>query len=248
MAKFNKASDYVIRWRAKGHPTAWIACQVFGLVGSGWRGWKAADYQLSFEEAETYALVENLAKNRKAQEERERERAKEERRRAQEEFDRTAILAPGVCAALGCSKDELQRWKNTNKIPPDGKRGRVHAWLPATVEAAMSKVTDWRREDLARNALCKSVAGLKARGWTDSLIKMFLGNPDMLARNPHYASASEMRLYLLERVETAARTLAFQQRRAKLAEQAARRKASAAVNEAADRAMVAKIYRSMLPH
>jgi hypothetical protein len=53
----------------------------------------------------------------------------------------------------------------------------------------------------------------------------------MLARNPHYASASEMRLYLLEeRVETAERTPAFQERRAKLAEQAARRKASAAVN------------------
>jgi hypothetical protein len=127
MAKFNKASDYVIRWRAKGHPAAWIARQVLGLVRSRWRGWTTADYQLSPDEAATYALIESLLKDRKAQEERERKREAEERRRAQEEFDRTAVLAPAVCTALGCSKDELQRWKNTNKMPPDGNRGRVHA-------------------------------------------------------------------------------------------------------------------------
>lgn len=39
-----------------------------------------------------------------------------------------------------------------------------------------------------------SVAGLKARGWTQSLIDL-LGEPDLLKRNPHYAKAAPMRLY-----------------------------------------------------
>jgi hypothetical protein len=44
-----------------------------------------------------------------------------------------------------------------------------------------------------------SVAGLKARGWTQSLI-VSLGEPDALKRNPHYAKAAPMRLYDLARV------------------------------------------------
>jgi hypothetical protein len=44
-----------------------------------------------------------------------------------------------------------------------------------------------------------SVAGLCCRGgWTRRLIDTLLGEPDKLARNPHYASAAPMRLYLLE--------------------------------------------------
>jgi hypothetical protein len=39
-----------------------------------------------------------------------------------------------------------------------------------------------------------SVAGLKARGWTQSLIDL-LGEPDLLRRNPYYAKAAPMRLY-----------------------------------------------------
>jgi hypothetical protein len=45
-----------------------------------------------------------------------------------------------------------------------------------------------------------SKAGLKARGWTDSMIRRLLGDPDLTVRNPYYRKAPEMKLYLIERV------------------------------------------------
>lgn len=48
-----------------------------------------------------------------------------------------------------------------------------------------------------------SLAGLKARGWTPSLITRFLGEPDRLATNPHARSAAPMKLYRAARVESA---------------------------------------------
>ena len=45
-----------------------------------------------------------------------------------------------------------------------------------------------------------SLAGLKARGWTDWSIDEFLGEPDDLAVNPHYKCAEPMRLFAVERV------------------------------------------------
>ena len=47
-----------------------------------------------------------------------------------------------------------------------------------------------------------SKAGLKARGWTDSLINQFLPKCDREARNPHYACAAKMKLYSLSKVES----------------------------------------------
>ena len=38
-----------------------------------------------------------------------------------------------------------------------------------------------------------SVAGLKANGWTDKAIRLFLGEEDEQADNPHYSHASPMR-------------------------------------------------------
>jgi hypothetical protein len=43
--------------------------------------------------------------------------------------------------------------------------------------------------------------GLRAEGWTDTLISKFLGDPDVLTKNPHYKSAAPMRLYYRSRVE-----------------------------------------------
>src|SRR5579859_250402 len=45
-----------------------------------------------------------------------------------------------------------------------------------------------------------SVSTLKARGWTRTMIARFLGEPDLLAGNPHYACAAPMRLYAQSRV------------------------------------------------
>lgn len=41
---------------------------------------------------------------------------------------------------------------------------------------------------------------LKERGWTDALIRKFLGEPDVLRPNPHYRSAPKMQLYKIDRV------------------------------------------------
>ena len=56
-----------------------------------------------------------------------------------------------------------------------------------------------------------SVAGLKARGWTDAAIRQFLGEPDKLVDNPHYKSAAPMRLYALARVEAVEASPAWQE-------------------------------------
>ena len=44
-----------------------------------------------------------------------------------------------------------------------------------------------------------TVAELKERGWTDTLIRDYLGDPDATVKNPMYASAAPMRLYLRDR-------------------------------------------------
>ena len=84
-----------------------------------------------------------------------------------------------------------------------------------------------------------SVAGLKAEGWTDGLIKMYLGEPDDTAPNPHYSQAgAPMRLYLRSRV---AKKLKGKKLKAALADAAAKR---AARRSAAKRAVETKVLRA----
>jgi hypothetical protein len=66
--------------------------------------------------------------------------------------------------------------------------------------------------------------GLKARGWTDTLIRRFLPSPDATRPNVHYLSGPPVRLYLLARVEAIEATAEFLAARSA----AATRKASAA--------------------
>lgn len=47
-----------------------------------------------------------------------------------------------------------------------------------------------------------SVPTLKARGWTDALIRQHLGAPDRSCPNPYYRASAPMRLYAKARVET----------------------------------------------
>lgn len=47
-----------------------------------------------------------------------------------------------------------------------------------------------------------TVPKLKERGWTDTLIRKHLGEPDSFKRNPVYRSAAPMRLYRMERVQS----------------------------------------------
>jgi hypothetical protein len=72
-----------------------------------------------------------------------------------------------------------------------------------------------------------SVAGLKARGWTDAQVRTLLGEPDLLVDNPHYRSAAKMRLYALARVEAVEASPAWQDtERARHARKAAAAKAT----------------------
>ena len=48
-----------------------------------------------------------------------------------------------------------------------------------------------------------TMAGLRERGWTDAMIREYLGEPDATRPNPRYWSAAPMRLYLAERAEAA---------------------------------------------
>ena len=54
---------------------------------------------------------------------------------------------------------------------------------------------------------------LKLRGWTDTLIRVLLGEPDQLKTNPHYRTGPKMRLYKLDRIIIAESTDAFLNRR-----------------------------------
>jgi hypothetical protein len=69
-----------------------------------------------------------------------------------------------------------------------------------------------------------SVSALKARGWTDTLIRDFLGPPDHTRPHPHYRSAAPMRLYARSRVEAVEASAAW----AHVQDRAGRRKAAAA--------------------
>jgi hypothetical protein len=48
-----------------------------------------------------------------------------------------------------------------------------------------------------------TMPGLRERGWTDAMIREYLGEPDATQPNPRYASAAPMKLYRAERAEVA---------------------------------------------
>ncbi|MGW1927328.1 hypothetical protein ACWCQ0_52725, partial [Streptomyces massasporeus] len=54
-----------------------------------------------------------------------------------------------------------------------------------------------------------SHAGVRRRGWTDTMVRQLLGTPDVQGRDPRRWSPAPLRLYLLARVETVERTPEF---------------------------------------
>ncbi|MCB8907375.1 MULTISPECIES: hypothetical protein [unclassified Streptomyces] len=54
-----------------------------------------------------------------------------------------------------------------------------------------------------------SHAGVRRRGWTDTMVRELLGTPDVQGRDPRRWSPAPLRLYLLARVETVERTPEF---------------------------------------
>jgi hypothetical protein len=69
-----------------------------------------------------------------------------------------------------------------------------------------------------------STPKLKERGWTDGMIRKFLGEPDAMRPNPHYKCAAPMKLYELKRVERTERSKKYQAEK----EASAQRRQSAA--------------------
>jgi hypothetical protein len=85
-----------------------------------------------------------------------------------------------------------------------------------------------------------SVAGLKARAWTDALIRTLLGEPDRLVDNPHYRSAAPMRLDLVARVEAVEASPTWQDTQgARAARKAAAQRATATKRQALMQAIAA---------
>jgi hypothetical protein len=77
-----------------------------------------------------------------------------------------------------------------------------------------------------------TMAGLRERGWTDAMIREYLGEPDATRPNPRYWSAAPMKLYLAERAEAAEASLEWVERKTR----GARRRAAGVA--AADRKRV----------
>lgn len=67
-----------------------------------------------------------------------------------------------------------------------------------------------------------TLTALRERGWTASMVKAILGEPDLLKKNPMYAKASLMKLYLESRVLEAEESSAF----AEMKERSAPRRAA----------------------
>src|SRR5947209_1442985 len=53
------------------------------------------------------------------------------------------------------------------------------------------------------------VARLKARGWTETLIRHFFPVPDETRPNPHFSKAAPVKFFAIERVEAAEATEEF---------------------------------------
>lgn len=102
---------------------------------------------------------------------------------------------------------------------PEPDRGAGRRWSAAAAEDIRSR---W--PEISAASRCISAFGLRERGWTESMIRDLLGQPDRYVDNPHYKKAEPMRLWRLQRAEEAEAAPGFAQRR----ERADRQRAAAA--------------------
>ena len=93
-------------------------------------------------------------------------------------------------------RGSVDRARHFDLLPePDRARGR---W-----SAALAEEIRGRWPEIAAASKCIGAYGLKERGWTESMIRDLLGEPDLYADNPHYKTAAPMRLWRLQRAEAA---------------------------------------------
>jgi hypothetical protein len=86
-----------------------------------------------------------------------------------------------------------------------------------------------------------TMAGLRERGWTEAMIREYLGESDTTRPNPRYWSAAPMKLYLAQRAEAAETTPEWAERKAL----GARRRASGAATAARKRAETEALARQL---
>lgn len=98
---------------------------------------------------------------------------------------------------------------------PDRARAR---W-----SAALAEQIRVRWPEINAASTCIGAPGLRKRGWTEAMIRDLLGDPDLMAGNPH-CKTTPMRLWQLQRAEAAEASPEFAARR----ERAERQRAAAA--------------------
>ncbi len=77
--------------------------------------------------------------------------------------------------------------------------------------------SDYLRHINSKKRKYHTSASLKERGWSDTMIKNILGEPDDYMDNPHYKCAAPMRLWTVEHVRKAERRKVFKEAAAKYA-------------------------------
>jgi hypothetical protein len=91
--------------------------------------------------------------------------------------------------------------------PPPAQRGDAPDTRPLTEAAGHPRAA-------ADTEAYLTMASLRERGWTDAMIREYLGEPDATRPNPRYWSAAPMKLYLPERAEAAEANPEWAQRKA----------------------------------
>jgi len=106
---------------------------------------------------------------------------------------------------LGAPYGRLDNARHFGLLPePD--RGGGKRW-----SAALADQIHARWPEINAAAECIGAPGLKERGWTEAMIREFLGDPDLYVDNPDYKSAAPMRLWRLQRAKAAEATAEFAQ-------------------------------------
>jgi hypothetical protein len=90
-----------------------------------------------------------------------------------------ALTSGKVCAMLGCSLTELNRWAGDGRFPADGeifitglpKNVNARAWLPTTIEAAGVLIDDGQAKTQRQNL--SSAAGWLTRMSVMAFLKQF---------------------------------------------------------------------------
>lgn len=116
---------------------------------------------------------------------------------------------------LGTFRSTVDRARFFGLLPePD--RGGGKRWSAAAAEEIRAR---W--PEIKAAAECIGAPGLAKRGWTESMIRDLLGDPDLLTDNPHYKSAAPRRLWRLQKAEAAEATPEFAERRERAERQCA---------------------------